>query len=377
MKWSLPLLRVAGIPIRLHISFVLLILWIGWMGWSVGGLTSGLWAVALVLSLFFCVVLHELAHSLVAMRFGSEVRSITLLPIGGVASMRSIPEKPVHELLVALAGPAVNVGLVGLLAAVMGGWPSWSGMPPFPTNLRELGDALLRANVVLAAFNLVPAFPMDGGRVLRSLLATFLPRVRATLIAATVGQMLAVCFVLLGLWVNPFLAVIGIVVFLGAEGEERVVRVRHVLRHILAEDVMVTGVASLQPGDVVGRCLEYVYHKRQEDFPVLEDGRLVGLLVRSDWLTALHEKGSGARVGDVMRRHFLSLTPKTPLERLYQDLGMLRQSVFPVVREGRVLGMLSTEDIRRYLMVQETGGVAVVTAPAVPERSVGFRIDLG
>ena len=174
MKWSIPLGRVWGIPIRMHLTFILLLAWIAWLGWSVDGLRASLWAVALIICLFACVVLHELGHSLVAMRFGAHVRSVTLLPIGGVASMKSIPEKPYQELLVSLAGPSVNLVIAAVLVAVRGGYHPLGEQSVFPTNIGELADALVNANLILAVFNLIPAFPMDGGRVLRSLLALFL-----------------------------------------------------------------------------------------------------------------------------------------------------------------------------------------------------------
>lgn len=214
MKWSFPLARVAGIPIRIHLSFLLIVGWIAWLGWTEGGWVSSLWAVALILALFACVVIHELAHSLVAIRFGGKVRSVTLWPIGGVASMKSIPEQPRQELLISLAGPLVNVMIAGLLILARGGFPAWIDVPLVPRGPAELADALARANLILALFNLLPAFPMDGGRVMRSLLAMFLPYARATSIAAAIGQTLAVGFVLLGLALNPFLMVIGFFRFL-------------------------------------------------------------------------------------------------------------------------------------------------------------------
>lgn len=374
MKWSLPLGRVAGIPIRMHLSFLLLLAWIGWEGWKVDGWPSSLWALALILGLFACVVLHELGHSLVAMRFGAEVRSVTLLPIGGVAAMKSIPEKPRQELLVALAGPAVNVLIAGALALVRGGFPSWATAGNLPAGVGPLLDALGQANMVMAVFNLLPAFPMDGGRVLRSLLGLVLPHDRATAWSAAMGQLLALGFILLGVFGNPVLVLIGIFVFLGAETEERSVRIRHLLRDVLVEDVMVTGVVSVGPDDPLARCLEHVCHRRQEDFPVEADGRLVGVLARRDWLAALHRDGAGARVGDVMTRRFVSVDAKMPLLRLYRDLGAFRQGAFPVVEGGRVVGLLTPDDISRYLIVQDArrGSRGGAARPASR-----FAIDLG
>ncbi len=353
MKWSVPVGRVFGIPIRIHLTFLLLLAWIAWLGWRVNGLSSSLWALALILSLFLCVVLHELGHSFVAIRFGAEVRSVTLLPIGGVASMKSIPEKPYQEFLVSLAGPAVNVIIVVVLSLWRGEIPWGIQIRTFPAHMTELIDAMIRANIVITVFNLIPAFPMDGGRILRSLLALFLPYPQATAIAALLGQVLGVLFVMIGLFYNPLLALIGFFIFIGADSEERFVRIKDVLRDVLVEDVMVTDFVSLQPDDAVGRCLEFVYHRRQEDFPVEHEGKLVGILPRKEWLIVLHRSGVEARVEDVMTKRFISIHPKTRLARFYQDLMRLNQGVFPVIDNGRLVGLLNMEDVGRFLMVQE------------------------
>ena len=379
MKWSVPLGRVGGIPIRIHISFVLLLAWIAWLGWGVNGLASSLWAVTLISCLFLCVVLHELGHSFVAIHFGSEVRSVTLYPIGGVASMKSIPEKPYQELLVSIAGPSVNMLIVLLLAALRGGFPSWADVGKFPASGGELVDALIRANIILAVFNLLPAFPMDGGRVMRSLLALFLPYPRATAVAAMLGQLIAVGFILLGLALNPFLVIIGFFVFFGAETEERSVRVKNMLRDVHAGDVMLTEFTTLNPDDSVGRCLEYVYHHRQEDFPVILEGRIVGILARKDWLAALHREGPDARVSDIMTRHFISVSIQTPLSKIYQDLAALKQGVFPVIENGQVRGLLTADDISRFLLVEQARKRREKQPPpeSRPIRPSSFTVDLG
>jgi Zn-dependent protease/CBS domain-containing protein len=380
MKWSIPMGRVWGIPIRMHLTFILLLAWIAWLGWSVDGLRSSLWALALIICLFACVVLHELGHSFVAMRFGAHVSSVTLLPIGGVASMRSIPEKPYQELLVSLAGPSVNVLIALVLMAVRGGYHVLGEQNVFPMSVGELVDALVNANLILAVFNLIPAFPMDGGRVLRSVLALFLPFPRATAVAATLGQILAVGFVLVGLAKNPFLVVIGIFIFFGAETEERTVRVKNMLRDVMVEDVMVTDFVNIAPGDTVARCLENVYHRKQEDFVVEFEGRLVGIVARKDWLEVLHSRGPEARVEEIMRRHFITVIPKTPLSRLYQDLWHLKQGVFPVVENGKLVGLLTTEDVSRFLMVQAIRQNSKAVGLGL-QRNAGsssrFTVDLG
>lgn len=379
MKWSIPLGRVAGIPIRMHLTFLLLLAWIAWMGWQLNGLSSSLWALALINCLFACVVLHELGHSLVAIRFGAQVHNVTLLPIGGVASMKSIPERPYQELLVSMAGPSVNLLIAGILVVARGGLPVWPWRIDVPRSHTELLDDLLAANLVLIVFNLIPAFPMDGGRILRSLLAMILPYPKATGVATTLGQMLALGFILVGLLENPLLILIGLFVFIGAESEDRAVHIKEMLRDVLAEEVMVTDFVSLHPEDTLGRCLEYVYHHRQEDFPVLADGQLRGLLARKDWLVALHRDGVQVRVADVMKRRFVSVSPKTSVARLYNDLWLLKQGVFPVIEGGKVVGLLTAEDVGRFLIVQEAQKTRLmpVEKPSADAATSGISIDLG
>jgi len=295
--------------------------------------------------------------SLVAMRFGVRVESVTLYPIGGIARMSSIPEKPSQELLVSLAGPLVNVVIVLFLSLIRGGFPSWGGMDRFPATPGELVDALIRANVILAVFNLLPAFPMDGGRIIRSILAMFLPYTRATALAALLGQLIAVGFILLGFRLNPFLILIGFFVFFGAEAEERAVRVRKLLSRISVGDVMLTDFAVLSPDDTVARCLELTHHHRQENFPVVLEGKIVGVLARADWLRALSRQGSSTPVQGIMKRNFISVDARTPLSRIYRDLRQLDQTLFPVMRDGRMVGLLTSFRIpyRPGRLTHETG----------------------
>ncbi|MBP7831106.1 MAG: site-2 protease family protein [Kiritimatiellae bacterium] len=372
MKGSYSIGRLLGVEIRIHWTFFLLAGWFAWWGNDGSGWRSSLWALALLAGLFACVILHELGHSLVAIRFGGQVQAITLLPIGGVALMRRIPERPLHEFLVALAGPAVN-GVIFLgLALLRGGFPSWTEAPA-ELGAREWLDILMRANVVMALFNLVPAFPMDGGRVLRSALAWKLPRDRATRWAAVVGQVFAVAFIALGLYLNPFLAVIGVFIFLGAGREEHTVRVRAALRDARVRDAMLADSVVLHPDEPLRRCRELALHRRQEDFAVEADGRLVGLLARGDWMAAIRDLGDEAPVGAAVRRHFLALHPDAPLARVYGELGRMRQPLFPVIENGRLAGLLAAADIERFLALRE-----VRYRPAgLPADRMRFTIDLG
>src|SRR5438094_9256168 len=214
MGWSIPILRVAGIQLRIHITFLLLIAWIGFAYYAQGGSSAAMGGVLFILLLFACVVLHEFGHALAGKAFGINTPDITLLPIGGVARLERIPDEPVQELVIAAAGPAVTA-LIALGAFIGGG--SWSYPPTMATSIPDL---LFTVNVVLLLFNLLPAFPMDGGRVLRALLATQLSYARATQIAASIGQGCAFVFGFLGLFgPNPFLLFIALFVYIGAPQE--------------------------------------------------------------------------------------------------------------------------------------------------------------
>ena len=380
MKWSMPLCCVFGIRIRIHITFVLLLAWIAWLGWQSDGIQASLWALAFIVSLFVCIVLHELGHSLVAMRFGAEVRAITLLPIGGVASMRKIPEKPSHELLLSLAGPLVNLVIAGLLIAFRGGFPGWSSEIAIPRSPTEMADNLIRTNVILVLFNLLPAFPMDGGRVLRSLLAMVIPYAGATAVASGAGQVVAILFMIAGIVSNPFLLLIGLFVFFGAESEGHAVHVKSLLNGVLAKDVMVTDFVSLHPEDTIDRCLEHVTHRRQEDFPVLLDGQLIGVVSKTEWMAVLHKEGSQVRVARLMQTGFLSLRPDAELSRIYQDIWSLKQRLFPVIEGGALVGLLTPDDIGRFLLVKETrdaGRQAATAEEQSGRRSSTWTVDLG
>src|SRR5438046_5586104 len=215
MSWSLPVFRLAGIQLRIHITFLLLIAWLAFGYYAQGGSAAAASRIIFVLLLFLCVVLHEFGHAFAAKAFGINTPDITLLPVGGVARLERMPEEPVQELIIAAAGPAVNVIIAGCLFLTVASFV----YPPTPTT--RLTDAVLTINVVLLLFNLLPAFPMDGGRVLRALLATRLSYARATQIAANIGQACAFVFGFIGLfWPNHWMLLfIALFVYIGASQE--------------------------------------------------------------------------------------------------------------------------------------------------------------
>lgn len=227
LGWSINLFRIFGIQLAVHASFVLLLAYFGWQGWLEGGAMGMAWSILLIVAFFGCVVLHELGHSLTARRFGVRTPRILLMPIGGMAEMDRIPRRPLAEFLITIAGPAVNFLLVVILVPFF--WhDALSSEEVAAYTARDLGVNLLLANAVMGVFNLLPVFPMDGGRILRALLATRLPYLRATWWAVNVGKVLAGILAVLAAfyWNRPFMAVLFVFIYFAADAEYRYVRRR-------------------------------------------------------------------------------------------------------------------------------------------------------
>jgi Zn-dependent protease/CBS domain-containing protein len=363
MGGSFKIGRAFGIDVKVHWSFFLLLIFFGYLAFrDSGSLLSALVTVGLVVVLFFCVLLHEFGHSLVAIRLGSEVQDITLLPIGGLARMKSLPERPIDEVKVAVAGPLVNVVLAPIffgLALLFGG--NLSAPTDIISGVDSIGQVFVSLgyiNVALVIFNMIPAFPMDGGRVLRGLLATRLGPVRATNISSTVGQGFAILFILGGFLSRNFLlAIIGFFVFLGASGEAQLVRQREQMRGLTVSDVMGTKgrTETVTPYHTFGQVLDAVIHGYQEDFPVVdEDGELVGIITRSEIMAAAHSPGRYAIVRDLMRTEFPTISPDADLfrdgNRLLQESGL---RALPVVKDGNLVGMLTVDDVGQAALLRD------------------------
>jgi Zn-dependent protease/CBS domain-containing protein len=374
MRWSWRIGRLAGIDVHVHATFWLLLAWIGLARYRVGGsLASIVPELVFILAVFGIVVLHELGHALTARRFGIATRDITLLPIGGVARLERMPREPRQELLIALAGPGVNIALAAALYAVLAVTGRASSVADVATLdggflARALLERLVGVNLWLAGFNLIPAFPMDGGRVLRAALAMRGGNyARATEQAARVGRAFALLFGLLGLFVvgNPFLVFIALFVWLGAAGEAAAVQTSSTLAGVSVGHVMITDVRTLSPQDPLERAVRFVLDGFQQDFPVVAGGEVVGVLTRAMLLRALAERGPAAPVDDVMQRDFRSASPDEPVEEVLSRLETCGCHAMPVVRGRELLGVLTTENVGEFVMVQTAlRGARLKYAPA-------------
>jgi Zn-dependent protease/CBS domain-containing protein len=350
MGWSIPILRVAGIQLRIHITFLLLIAWIAFAYYTQGGSSAAVGGVLFILLLFTCVVLHEFGHALAGKAFGINTPDITLLPIGGVARLERIPDEPVQELVIAAAGPAVTA-LIALGAFIGGG--SWDYPPTTETSIPDL---LFTMNVVLLLFNLLPAFPMDGGRVLRALLATRMSYVRATQVAATVGQGFAFVFGFIGL-INPnwfMLIFVALFVYIGASQEAALAQMKDVSRRFPVSSAMVREFRTLAADATLGEAVDALLATSQHDFPVMDaTGNVAGLLTRHDLISALRKNDSTLRVGDVMRRDIPTITTGTRFEDAFRIMQECDCPAVPVLdRMKRLVGLLTPENVTELMMVQ-------------------------
>jgi len=359
MKWSWRVATMAGIGIYVHVTFLLLIFFAGWKGYSVQQKASdALWYIAFTLTLFFIVVLHELGHALAARRYGIGTRDITLLPIGGVARLERMPEKPRQELVVALAGPAVNVVLAILIGAGMMLAARFSSGEQVLSAGRGFITGLLYVNIVLVVFNLLPAFPMDGGRVLRALLAIRMDYVRATQIAANIGQGMAFIFGMLGLLgfmggpMNPLLILIAVFVWMGAAQESNMVQVKSALGHTRVGQLMITDFRTLAPEDTLSRAVDLLLTTHQQDFPVVVSGRVVGVLTRSALVQGLARLGSQLPVADAMEQQFQTADADDLVEAVFTRLQGPTLRSMPVLWNGQLAGMITAENVGEYLMIE-------------------------
>jgi Zn-dependent protease/predicted transcriptional regulator len=353
MKSGLYLGRWFGIDVIVHWTFLLMVALL----MAAQLLTGASWAsvagsTTLLMAVFLCVLMHEFGHALTARAFGIRTQDITLLPIGGLARLERIPENPWQEFWFAVAGPAVNVAIVALLwpaAAVMGRVQDlWRGDLTAVSFLTQL----ISINATLVAFNLLPAFPMDGGRVLRAVLAMFMPYAKATNIAASCGQFMAVLFGIVGFFTNWMLMLVAFFVYFAARGEAQHVQTRSLVRGARVREAMVPRFRGLDPGMSLRTAVEELLADHQQDFPVVERGKVIGVLHRVDLFAGLAQGRCDATVREVMARDCQFIDESMPLDQAFAVMQQSGRSMLPVLHGHSLVGVLTSDNIEEWLMVR-------------------------
>ncbi|HLH55150.1 MAG TPA: site-2 protease family protein [Verrucomicrobiae bacterium] len=354
MKWSVRLVRIAGIDLKIHVTFLMFLAWIAFTYYQQGGREVAIQGTLFVALLFLCVLLHELGHALTARSFGIRTPDITLLPIGGVARLERIPEEPKQELLIAIAGPLVNVAIAAVLIFALKAEATFSDLADLNTPRVALLAKLASVNLFLVLFNLIPAFPMDGGRVLRALLAMKMNYARATHVAATVGQGLAFVFGLIGLLYSPMLLFIALFVYLGATQEAAMAQLKDISSGMTVFEAMLIEPKTLPATATLEEAAEAVLRTTQRTFVVLdEDDRVAGILTRNEIISAFHQRGGATRVNQVMHRDVPAVRTEDRLDDALSRLQAAGYPALPVVDDsGGLVGLITAEHLEEIMMIR-------------------------
>jgi Zn-dependent protease len=353
VRWSVKVAQIGGTALYIHLTFFLLIAWVAFVGWQQGGTGAALDGVVFVLLIFVCVVLHEYGHVAAAGYFGIRTPTITLLPIGGLASLERMPDRPGQELVVAIAGPVVNVVIAAILLLLLDARFDLTQIGALERAQMSLSGRLLAVNVMLVLFNLIPAFPLDGGRILRALLAMRLDRVRATRYAARIGQAFAVLFAIIGLYGNPFLLLIAIFLFFAAEAESGQEQMRASFSGYRARDAMITRYESLTPNATAEDAGRLLLQTTQQEFPVIAPGgRLVGIVTRRALVEAMRRSGGSTPVSAFMAADFQTVPEDEPLESVLSKLSESATRAIAVMSRARgFVGYINAENATELYML--------------------------
>jgi stage IV sporulation protein FB len=360
MRWSFKIARIAGIDIRVHVgTFILLLGGFLYIYSYQGDRNGALNAILIWVSVFICVLLHELGHAFAAKAYGITTVDITLHPLGGLARLERMPDKPWQELVVALAGPLVNVVIAAALILVLAVTGNFTLESRFEGKGMDLLWVLLSINILMFFFNLIPAFPLDGGRVLRALLATRMEYIRATQIAATIGQGLALTLGVIAVFKGFIpLILIAIFIYMGAENESAVVQMRYLTTGLPVSSAMVTRFDTLDQNATLNEAIDMLLGTAQHEFPVLDDnGGFAGLLTKNNLILALRRSGPETPVTEVMITGLPTVLPNTNFERALALVQQTGAPALPVVdNTGRLIGLFTPENVSELLLVRNALG---------------------
>lgn len=362
MLGSVQIAKVANIPVKIHWSFLLLFVYVYYVGTQSGMDLEGiLWMGLLVLAVFFCVVLHEYGHALTARRYGVITQDILLTPIGGIARLESLPEKPRQEFFIAIAGPAVNFAIALLLSLLI-----WTVLPQkfipigdemtiikHPSNFPIL---LFWLNITLALFNLLPAFPMDGGRILRALLAIRYSRTKATRIASFIGQAIAVGFFILAIFQSHFtLGLIGVFIFVTALSEFKTVQMQEYLSKFTIGEITRSNYTRVYNTDVMGLVMDKLMKNEEHHFLVFDflSGQLLGVLEEEAILKAIKNKDKQSSVTKYLRTEFYYLNAASSLKEVFLSFQSNNYGILPVLKDNRIMGVLDKEMLNNIIQLNK------------------------
>lgn len=356
MKGAFKIGSIAGINLFIHWTFSILIAYIVFSNYRAGQSTEQIiWSVIFILSIFVTVLMHELGHALTAKRFNIITKDITLLPIGGLARLESIPEKPKEELIVAIAGPAVNIAIaliIGLFITIPDA-KDLNEQLSSGVNSSNFFLAFYFVNLWLALFNFIPAFPMDGGRVLRALLAMKFERHIATNIAARIGQILALGFIFLGFYYNLFLIFIGLFIMFSAQAEAEYTQIKSMLKGYKVKDVLMKNYQELDAGEKIKTAVQMLLNGQSKNFLVTENHKPVGTLSRNEIIKTLSEHGENELIRNAMNSNLIFLNTDSPLEEAFQKAQQNKSTLMPVMENDKLIGTLDTENILEFIMVKD------------------------
>ena len=356
MSWSFSIGSFKGTVVRVHYTLLFLLAWIALAYYAAGGARAAVSGLVFVVLIFACVTAHEFGHVLTARRFGVKTPDIVLLPIGGASRMEEIPEDPRQEAIIGIAGPLVSLAIGGILVLVLGRFPSAADFTPEALNAGVVPLAQLALlNLVLAAFNLLPAFPLDGGRILRAALAAKMGRVRATRTAARIGQGFAVLFGLLGLASgNIILVLIAAFVFFAASSESGAVRMEAATSGFAASDLMITRFETLPVDASLGDAADALIRTTQAEFPVIDSaGRLRGVLTREQIVAGLKQAGRDGRVWDYMHADIPLVGPTHALDGILSRSLHSAPAIGVVDRSERLVGYITLQNLVENMMITE------------------------
>ncbi len=360
-SWSISVGRIFGVDLRIHWTFFLLPLFVWYTEYAAHGTANEGRGLALVAIMFACVLAHEFGHALVARRSGVRAKSIILLPIGGITQLddsqpvdlKAVPDTASpklepwkRDILIALAGPLTNLLVALVSAAILLMFVPHLDLWTWPfMRSGNLPRSLVWINLYIAGFNLLPAYPMDGGRVLRALFSRHMDPIQATRRAVSIGQAFATLFILTGMLLpNYWLTLVGLFLFIASQMEERSAVFQSVLEKVHLEDIMLTDFATLSPADTLEDALEKAVHSLQDDFPVIRGSDMVGVISKQKILEALRVEGNGY-VQAVMNRIFEVAQKGESLASAFRKLTARNLSIIPVVEDQRLVGIVTLQNL--------------------------------